>query len=308
MMKTGTRLLQICIPFLCGLALFVGPASATLIVDGDFNASGSYVPGTPHADGDPDQASSLALRDNGSGQDWYESRAYSSETPRKLMLYSNTPSGIHGNFTNVARMRGGQTGSGTGYAYLTQEFGSAQNSTFSITFDIDVAYIYDRSSGSDATGFIYVGDNHKGTNGPNSEGDERFVYLGFYDSGGGTSGQSLELLANNSSVDVLGTTDLWYDTWYTITLDIDVLGGTYDVTVDDKYDLHTTDVLTATGIAQYRDLDSLAALSFMVGGTTDTFGNGTYYVDNVSAVPEPGTLLLLGSGLTWLVAMRRRSR
>jgi len=277
-----------------------------LIVDGDFNASGSYIPGSPHGDGDPDQAPSLALRAPGSGQDWYESRMNTSETPRKLMLYSNTAEGVHGNDTNVARLRGRQSDSGTGYAYLTQEFASAQDSTFSITFDIDVAYIYDRSSGSDATGFIYVGDNHLGTNGPNSTSDERFIYLGFYDSGGGTSGQSLELLANNSADDVLGTTDLWYDTWYTITLDIDVLAGTYDVTVDDKYDEHTTDVYSATGVSAYRDLDSLTDLSFMVGGPT-TFGTGTYYVDNVSAIPEPGTVLLLGSGLIWLVAMRRRS-
>jgi hypothetical protein len=301
---TGFILMGLTIMFV--LMLFAGPVAAVLIVDGDFNASGSYIPGDPHEDGDPDQASSLSLRANGTGQDWYESRAYPLH-PRKLMLYSNTSDGVFGNYTNMARLRGEQdTPYPAGSAYLTQDFDAAQNGTFSLYFDIAIDSIYNRSSGSDATGFIYVGNDDGGTFGPNSPNDERFVYMGFYDSGGGTSGQSLELRANNNAVDVFGLTNLWYDTWYTVTLDIDVVGNTYDVTVDDKFDLHSNGILTTNGISAFSDLNSLTSLSFMVGGTGDVFGNGTFFVDNVSEVPIPGGIWLLGSGLIGIVGIRRK--
>ena len=75
---------------------------------------------------------------------------------------------------------------------------------------------------------------------------------------------------------------LWYDTWYTITLDIDFVNNTYDVTVDDKYNLHSSEIITTTGIGARRtDLASLTALSFMVGGDDTEFGHGQFYVDNV---------------------------
>ncbi len=308
-MKKTTGFLLMGIMVMCVLMLFAGPAAAVLIVDGNFNASGSYIPGFPYEDGNPDQASSVSLRANGTGQDWYESRAYPLH-PRKLMLYSNTSDGVFGNYTNMARLRGEQSGSGTnGSAYLTQDFDSAQNGTFSLNFDIAIDSIYDRSSTTyDSTGFIYVGNDDGGTHGPNSPNDERFVYLGFYDNGGGTSDQSLELRAreNSGTLDVFGSTNLWYDTWYTVTLDVDVVGNTYDVTVDDKFDLHSNGILTTNGISAFRDLNSLTSLSFMVGGTGDVFGNGTFFVDNVSEVPIPGTLLLFGSGIIGLAGIRRK--
>lgn len=300
---TGFILMGLTIMFV--LMLFARPAAAVLIVDGDFNASGIYNPGVPYEDGDPDQVSSLNLRANGAGQDWYESRAYPLH-PRKVMLYSN-PSGVFGNDTNMARLRGDQIDSGTdGSAYLTQDFDAAQNGMFSLSFDIAIDSIYNRSSGSDATGFVYVGNDTGGTYGPNSPNNERFVYLGFYDSGGGTSGQSLELRANSNAVDVFGSTNLWYDTWYTVALDIDVVGNTYDVTVVDKYNLHSNGILTANGISAFSDIDSLTSLSFMVGGTEDVFGNGTFFVDNVSGVPIPGGIWLLGSGLMGIVGIRKK--
>lgn len=114
----------------------------------------------------------------------------------------------------------------------------------------------------------------------------------------------MELRAYGSNI--LGSTTLWYDTWYRLTLDIDVAGNTYDVTLDDKYNEHTSGIFTATDISAFSDLSSLTALSFMVGGAGDAFGNGTFFVDNVSTVPIPGAMFLFGSGMIGLVGIRKK--
>jgi len=296
-MKRTTGIMPIGLLVIFLTAIFAGPATAALIEDSDFNASGNY----NGSSSDYYQTSSVNLRTDGDGQDWFESRA---SVPEKLMLYSNTASGIYGNYTNLARLR--NHGTDPGFAFLTQDFDSAQTGRFSISFDIAVGYLHDDEY--DRTGMIYIGDKDTeppGAGGPNNSSAERFVYLGFYDQAPGdhsSSDQKLQLKANYGADDVTGENSLFYDTWYTITLDIDVACGTYDVTVDETYDDHTTDVITTLGVAANADLDSLTHLSFATGTT----GNGTFYVDNVSAVPIPGSLLLLGSGIVGLVAIRRR--
>lgn len=267
------------------IALIAGPAAAALIVDGDFNAS----------------VDSAALRDNGAGQDWYESKE---TNPARVILHDGTSSPIFGNNTNMARLYNNAETS-VGSAYLTQDFETPQTGIFSISFDIAIDSIYNRSSSSatDSTGFIYVGEGIGSQDGPNSTGTERFVYLGFYDSGGGTTGQGINMMANNNAVEVTNPNTLSYDTWYTITLGIDVVNGEYSVTVDDTYGTGT--YIQTTGIPRYSDVD-LESLSFFINGPNDQFGSGEYYVDNVSAVPIPGAALLLGSGLIGLGALRRR--
>ena len=295
-MNTIRKALRRCIPVACMLALFAGPAAAALTVDGDFNASGSYS-GTD----DPSQASSVALRTNGAGQDWYESRA---SVPQKVMLYSNTTDGVYGNYTNMARFRYSQPSyTGTGYAYLTQEFSSVQTGRFSVTYDIAVGFL--ANTDYDRTGMMYIGTDSGGAGGPNKLPAERFVSLGFYDpgqqGGSGGTGRYLNLIANNST-NVTPADSLLYDTWYTITIDVDVAGRTYDVTVDDKYGTETYYKLT--GITANANLGSLSHLSFAVG----TEEQGTFYVDNATAVPIPAAAWLLGSGLLGLVAIRRRMK
>jgi len=285
-MKRTTEVLSIGLLIIFLTALFAGPATAALISNGDFEL----------CEDDAD------LRDKNSPDVWwYESKG---TNPSKVMLHDGASAAVWGNDTQMAHLYGDQAGSGTGSAYLTQDLAPAQTTgTFSVSFDIAIESVYNRSyPNKDASGFIYVGDDNGATDGPNSGGSERFVYLGFYDPGGGTSGQNLQLVANNNSVEVTDENELSYDTWYTITLDINVAGGTYDVTVegtgeDDTY-------IQETGITRYQDV-GVESLSFYINGTGNQFGNGEYYVDNV-VVPIPGTLYLLGSGIIGLVAIRRR--
>ncbi|GAG54025.1 unnamed protein product, partial [marine sediment metagenome] len=90
----------------------------------------------------------------------------------------------------------------------------------------------------DRSGMIYIGDDSGGTSGPNSGSAERFVFLAFYDSTPGDSGDDIELRAreistgaqswNTTSNWTLVTGGLSYDTWYNVTVDIDVAGRCID--------------------------------------------------------------------------------
>ena len=235
-------------------------AASALIVDNDF-------------EGSVDSDDLVAV---GPCRYWYESLA---DATHKVKLDS---SDVFGNPLKKAYLDGLE--GNDGYAYLSQDFDSPQTGTLSITYDIAIDYVGNRSDSYwDSTGFIFVRDDNGGTNGPNSDGNattgERFVSLGIYDPGGGSSGQNLRLRAEKLILSNL----LWYDTWYTITLDIDFANGTYDVTVDDKFDEHSTEVFTANDVGARRaDLDSLTALSFFVGGDDTEYGHGQFYVDNVT--------------------------
>ena len=114
-----------------------------------------------------DSSDSADLRTNSTEQDWYESR---NEAPLKLTLDTNN---IGGNTGNKAALKYSDP-SGSGYAYLTQEFGTPQNGTFSVSLDIYIDSIADDET-RDRSGMIYIGDDSLGTNGPNSTSDERFV-------------------------------------------------------------------------------------------------------------------------------------
>jgi len=223
---------------------------------------------------------SADLRTNSAWQDWYESRA---TNPNQLSLDETDVGGSSGKKAALKYYGIG----GSGYVYLTQEFSSPQNGAFNVSLDILIDRILDEGD-YNRTGYIYIGDDNQGTNGPCSTSSERFVFLTFYDSTPGDTGTDLEIRAREfDGVDLnvtgpaqpWGDTTTWtqvatglsYDTWYTIRIEVDFSNGTYDVYVDNT--------LEGDGIGKWEKYPSstLTHTSFSAGSV----GEGDFYVDNV---------------------------
>jgi uncharacterized repeat protein (TIGR02543 family) len=205
-----------------------------------------------------DSVDSDALRANGAGQDWYDSRA---QAPTLLYL---DESNVGGN----AGKKAGFTASTSGNVYLSQEFISPQTGTFSVQWDIYVDSIID-ISGTDATAFMMIGDDSTPSSpGPNYPTAERFVYMAFYKNGGGTSG-TMALVCRQRGTDTLTTiATLNMDQWYTIRVVVHVDGGNYEVYVDGALmgtytSRNAKTSVTHISFAQWND------------------GAGAFYVDNV---------------------------
>ncbi len=230
-------------PAICGLSL----------LDSDFNAS----------------SSSTALRADSAGQDWYESRQ---DVPTLVTLDLTD---VGGNATKKAKL----TGRAAGNAYLTQEFSIPQTQRFLAQWDIYVDSILDRPNSSyDRAAWMFIGDDTGTTpdrTGPNAEDSERFVYLGFYKPGGGTSG-TMDLVARENSAAGATfstvTTGLSLKRWYTITVVCDLLRDTYDVYIDGE---------PQRTVTARTPKDSVTHISF--AEWTQDEGAATYYVDNVTA-------------------------
>ncbi len=266
---------------------YFGAYSYPLLSDPYFDASGT----------DAD------LRDDTPGvQDWYESR---SDVPALLTL---DEADIGGNTEKKAALK--NYGNGGGNAYLTQNFGTPQSGSFSVSFDIYVDRIEEYTLPAEnryynRTGFIYMGDNSDDSDpgdagkGPNSTSVERLVYLVFYDPDPTAGDNDLEIRARELNYHSSGASQSWhrthewtqvtsglsYDTWYTVKLDVDYSTGTYDVSVDG--------VLEGDDIAGFEDYSGnpLTHLSFSVGDT----GRGDFYVDNVEEYVE-GPICVDGDG------------
>ena len=227
-----------------------------LLQDSDFDASGN----------------SAELRENPTGTGWYESR---SDQPNKLTLDTTTSPG-----NNMAALKYSSP-AGETTAYLSQNLGSRQSGTFSISMDLLIEDIED-DEGRDRATLINIGDDSDGDNGPNSTSSERFVFLAFYDPSPDSGSDDLQIRAreyrhdhpttpqswNTTSAWTLVKSGLSYDTWYTVGVDVDVPGGTYDVSVDG--------VPERAGINKYQDYssDAVTHLSFSIA-------TGDSYVDNV---------------------------
>ena len=222
-------------------------AGGPLLKDSDFNANMD----------DDDLRGSIPP-----GEYWYESRE---DDPSLLTLHTTN---IGGNSTKKA----GFAASSSGNAYLTQQFSAAQTGIFAVQWDIYVEEIVD-ISGTDRAGWMLIGDNSGSTRpGPNSDEGERFVLMGFFKNGGGTSG-TMDLVAMDRDDAWSGyttiTTGLNIGEWYTIRVICNVPAGTYDVYVDGTYQATVTsrqpkDSVTHISFAQWHD------------------GAGAFYVDNVS--------------------------
>ncbi|MGB9841310.1 MAG: InlB B-repeat-containing protein, partial [Candidatus Bathyarchaeales archaeon] len=210
------------------------------------------------------------LRTNSAGQDWYESR---NDDPTLLTLDT---SNIGGNAGKKAALKNYAT---TKNAYLSQEFSSPQTGTFTVSFDIYIDRIAD-SSNYDRTGHVYIGCDSN-DRGPNGYAQNRSICLAFYDSTPGTSGNDIQLKARTLSTQAWATTSQWvtvrtglsYDTWYTITLVINMASGTYDIYVNGA--------LAMANIPKYDNYpyNYVTHISF----AADSDARGDFYVDNVYA-------------------------
>lgn len=249
--------------------------STTVIMDADkaITANFSPAPVTMIADSYFDiDATSAALRADGPGQDWYESRG---ANPELLELDATN---VAGNITNKARL----VGSPAGNVYLSQELGEPQYNRFAVEWDILVEEILDISS-PDRTGWMLIGDDTDPNRpGPNSDPAERFVQMAFFRDGGGTFG-TMDLVARERGASFTGfttvATGLDIGQWYTIKVVCDLLSDTYDVYINDVYEATLT---------SYSEKSSVTHISF--GQWND--GAGTFYVDNVMERELPPTYSL----------------
>jgi hypothetical protein len=212
--------------------------------------------------------SSEYLRADGATQDWYESRG---QAPTLLTLDETDVAGY-------STRKAGFTASSTTNAYMSQEFSSAQTGVFSAQWDIYVDSILDISGNPDRAGWMLIGDNSVGTTpGPNSDNNERFVYMAFFKDGGGTSG-TMDLVARDSNDGWTAFTTvasgLNLKQWYTIKVvcDLDV----------DTYDVYVNGVYQAT-VSSRNAKTSVTHISFAQWND----GAGAFYVDNVYAAPSP---------------------
>jgi len=215
---------------------------------------------------------------NATTQDWYESR---NDQPSIISLDSND---VANNTGKKARFADGHAK----VAYLTQELRCPQNGRFNISLDMYIEMItayYNETRNMNRTGFIYVGNNGDGNNGPCSTGSERFVYLTFYDPTPGDTGNDIELRAYETAAGTsfyrtnewtLIAANLSYATWYSIKLDINFTAHTYDVYINDVFKK------TVNGFSGYT-ASSLSYISFYVGGTA----RGEFSIDNVFSPAAP---------------------
>jgi glutamine amidotransferase class II-like protein/putative metal-binding protein len=229
-------------------------AGGPVLKDSDFNAN---VSDDDLRDSDPP------------GEYWYESREH---VPALLTLDEED---IGGNNTKKA----GFAASSSDNAYLTQQFSAAQTGIFAVQWDIYVDNILDDDN-RDRGAMMMIGDGGGTSNGPNSTGSERFVYMSFYspDGGGDAPGDTMSLIAsepgndfNDSSEWKVITSGLSFDAWHTIRAVCNLNTDTYDVYVNDAPS-------PQANITAYTPKTSVTHISFAQWGD----GSGGFYVDNVS--------------------------
>jgi len=207
-----------------------------------------------------DSADSEDLRYNSPGiRDWYESR---NDDPSLLTL---DVTNVGGNASKKVKF----TGSSQDNAYVSQEFAEVRSGHFTVEWDVYVDSINDLWSNPDRGAWMMIGT--EAANGPNSSFSNQFVSMAFAKDGGGDSG-TMDLVARGPTDEWTAfttvSTDMGLDTWYTITVDVNMAAGSYDIYVDDLFQ--------AT-MSAYSPLSAVTHISF----ATWNDGAATAYFDNV---------------------------
>jgi len=180
------------------LVLCSGAATAAeLVTDGDFEG---------HKNG-------AQLRKDGKGCDWYESRKDTEEGSGLLKLSTKN---IGGNKTKKAMIKANPELN----TYLTNRLTEPQEFAVTARFDI---YIKEILPDDNRSGFIMLGGIKDKKGGPNSTGQESFVFMGFEN--GATPG-SINLFAREGQTKwaekTLVAEDLKLETWYTIVIEANI--------------------------------------------------------------------------------------
>jgi hypothetical protein len=207
-----------------------------------------------------DSENSDDLRDNGVNQDWYVSFGNSN------LITLNT-STVGENTGKKAKFEGSEVDS----VYLSQEFIQNQSENFKIGWDIYIDKIINISGNPDRAGWIFIGDDSNGLNGPCSTDNECFVYLAFVKDGGGDNGtmdlMAFERYGSWTSFTIIED-NLLLDLWYNIEVEINFELNRYTVFVDGE---HKRTIKPRTF------KDEITHISFAQLEN----GAGTFFVDNV---------------------------
>ena len=220
------------------------------------------------------ETDSASLRSDDSGQDWYESRADTAPNGPNQLTLDETD--IAGNATKKAKFNGTSTYN----TYMSQALPSAiTTGTFTVQWDIYVDSIVNVTA-TDRSGWMFLGNNSNGIQGPSSTDVERWAMLAWAKVGGGDTGAvSLTYRDRDDALTAfsLASSTLALDTWYTIKL----VGSP----TTDTYDIYVNNMLQVSGAtSRYANVDP-SYISFASWND----GAGTFYVDNVTL--DDGTTL-----------------
>ncbi len=222
------------------------------------------------ADGEFDQSlTNLELVENAPYQDWWESR---NQGDYRYLLPEIDTNNIGGNTGKKLKLKGNTSGN----AYITQEFLTPFDNTFSLQWDVYVDNILNISGTADKAAIMLIGTNvPPHANGPNYQASRNFVWLAFYKLDGAETGtMNLVTTLNNASEMVLAT-DVALDTWHTIKVDGNLNTDTYDVYLDN--------VLVGSGVTARTNKTNVTHISFAQWND----GAGTFYIDNVGEPSGP---------------------